>query len=168
MPKFGEPGWLLGYRENYPLTHIQNMHWSPPAVASAVAKQGGHIVVPFDLQIFTRMLAEIAHSFTCGELGHENFRPFLSDIILGKEVEKIGLFVGQSWIFPAREDNPSFHLMSLRVFDQMQAGNSVVVAGIQLFCADSRQRYTVVVGEPASTSTLPTAWRERFDAAAIP
>jgi hypothetical protein len=76
----------------------------------------------YDLIMFARMLAKIAHSFAVAELGEENLSPLLLDIILDRGCSLIGSLIGQSENSGFRNFGlPSLHHIGLQFSDDKSA-----------------------------------------------
>ena len=72
---------------------------------------------PFDSKLFARMLAKIAHSYAMAKLGPHGFRPFLSDLILGKDPIYPAHFVGSAFgVVPETKDR---HTVGMRVIPRI-------------------------------------------------
>jgi hypothetical protein len=111
----------------------------------------------YDLIMFARMLAKIAHSFAVAELGEENFSPLLLDIILDKDCSYIGSLVGRSeWSSFRSADVPSLHYIGMYLSgDGVTVGAwKWVVVEIRLFKTWSNVTYTIVVGRVTATRSI--------------
>jgi hypothetical protein len=95
---------------------------------------------------FFRMIAKIAHAWTCGVEGAQNFRPLLTDLILGK-TEVIRDFIGGEPTTPPAEPGRSH---SLRTDYYRIDGADYVGANVRLFNDFGAPEYIVIVGERLS------------------
>jgi hypothetical protein len=111
----------------------------------------------YDLMIFARMLAKIAHSFAVAEIGEENFTPLLLDIILNKDCSYIGSLIGQLTNSKknSREVNALHHIWIESSDDKSSPTTwKWIVVHIQLFMPWSDVIYTIVVGQFKPTSSI--------------
>lgn len=92
---------------------------------------------------FLRMIAKIAHAWTCGVEGVKNFRPLLTDLILGK-TEVIRDFIGSEPSYPPAEPGRSH---GLRTDYYRVNGVDYVGANVRLFSDFGAPEYIVIVGE---------------------
>lgn len=93
---------------------------------------------PFEIGCLSRTLAKIAHAFACAELGADGFRPFLNEMILGRDC-RYAHFVGN----PALSTPPEPDLHSLHLW---RRGHLVAVT-VRLYARLGLMPYLVVVGE---------------------
>lgn len=116
----------------------------------------GVYVGAIDLQLFSRFLAKIAHSFACAEIGANNFTPLLREAILGQHTRP-SVFVGSfQHELPAEEDM----LHRQQMVDIDHNGASYKGVRLRLFANFGAPEYVVIVGATSSTHTsLPAGSR---------
>jgi hypothetical protein len=100
--------------------------------------------VPWDTHTLFRMLAKIGHSFAAAELGSDNFKPLLLDLILKGTTDLFSHVGGEPDL---TRDPPSDAIHELGLGYQRANGKDYVVAKIRLFAKQSGPIYYVVVGE---------------------
>jgi hypothetical protein len=100
---------------------------------------------------FARMLAKVAHSFAVATPGVDGFKPFLPDMILGRDKDHLPYLIGGDPNTPAPASG-CLHQLSheTRVVDDKH----LIVARIRLFAGSHTEGrgmpvYYVVVGESA-------------------
>ena len=158
--------------EDYPII-FSMLHFPPPAFVPAHVGPGRNIVgavtavlkydkkalyrkyrinefatAYWDSQMFTRMLAKIAHSLAVAEIGRDAFKPLLLDLICKGDVLAMGLVGGTPFDTPLRKSQA---LHELELGFQRANGVSYVVARIRLFARYNGPQYHVVVGESLET-----------------
>jgi hypothetical protein len=96
-----------------------------------------------DAESLGRVLAKSVHAYAVAELGMEAFKPFLSDIILGRPPFHLGHYVGSGV-----GDHPlGSDLHEIDFADSALGDNRYVVVKIQLFANHKMPVHYVVVGE---------------------
>lgn len=97
---------------------------------------------PVDPILIMRFVAKILHGLTYAEIG-ENFKPYLADIITGKNIDDIGRFIGS---YQGDFDlNIGTHHIGLGRYDSV--GKELIVGGVSLFTKKTGLLYIAVVGE---------------------
>lgn len=115
--------------------HVYNL----TDVATKIGKvRNSAYVQPFHPEMFCRMLAKIAHSFACKEIGLDKFRPYLNSFILHGS-GSMGEYVG-TWMF-SQQKSGNTHDISI-----ISIGKTLVVL-LTLFSNISAPTYAIVVGE---------------------
>jgi hypothetical protein len=98
LPRFDPPSLLSGKPSdgNYHLTTVRWMRASQAHDYFLKAKgaSGSEVELFVMPQQFARFLAKIAHSYAVAQLGLTGFRPFLTDLILGRNLERGPEFIG--------------------------------------------------------------------------
>lgn len=141
LPIFGLPSILYGGvpRNDFQLDGVSFS--APPEFHDRLKNLGpkGSYVQLFHPEMYTRMLAKIAHSYATAELGYGNFQPFLKDVILGND-SMISHYVGGSPV--ANTSQSDFHAL------RIDRSRGYVDVHIQLFAENSSQSptYLIVAG----------------------
>lgn len=107
----------------------------------------------FNTDVFIRGLAKIAHGFATAHFGFGTFKPFLPNLILGKD-KNSGFLVG-GWA-PATEPaqlpqgriEAVGHELSFMQFGDDVTGHRLLVASVRLFPFTGAPTYCAVLGEP--------------------
>jgi hypothetical protein len=98
----------------------------------------------WDTHMLYRMIAKIGHAFAVAELGRNNFKPLLLDMILNGTPEAFNHIGGE----PDLERHPASEaLHELGLGYQRANGKEYVVARVRLFAKQHGPIYYVVVGE---------------------
>jgi hypothetical protein len=96
----------------------------------------------FDVAIFCRFLAKIAHSYCCAVIGASSFKPMLRNFIRRKEDENRFKYVGG--LLEPEPETESLHELSIEV---VEVGDiQYVVTRIRLFAMRKGPTYRVVTG----------------------
>jgi hypothetical protein len=99
---------------------------------------------PFNPLDLARMLAKIAHSYAVAKLGTDTFRPFLTDLILGRSLAEVAHLVGgisQGDLISQERHHLSHEWVRLR------SGRRILVITISLFGDLGLPTYKVVAGQ---------------------
>lgn len=145
FPKMPEPEFFTGV----PLETFDT--WSRIYNQEGILRWKGKRVYvgAIDLQLFSRFLAKIAHSFACAEIGMNNFTPLVREAILGQHVRP-SLFVGSfQHELPAEEGM----LHRQQMVDIEHCGVNYKGVRLRLFANFGAPEYVVIVG--ATSSTYP-------------
>jgi hypothetical protein len=89
------------------------------------------------------MLAKIAHAFAAAEVGLSNFKPLLTDLILGHSNTPFHWIGGDS----ERAPNSKFDLHELGLATFRKGQTEYLIIGIRLFIPYRMPQYAVVTGE---------------------
>jgi hypothetical protein len=136
LPRFDPPTLLSGNPPdgNYHMTTVQ---WRRASQAhDDLLKQRAAIGSEVELfirpQQFARFLAKIAHAYAVAQLGLTGFRPFLTDLILGRNVEHGPELIGGQHDLPppasgilhelSIEAHPQYVVVRIRLFASSAAG----------------------------------------------
>jgi hypothetical protein len=96
-----------------------------------------------DAESLGRVLAKSAHAYAVAELGMDAFKPFLTDIILGRPPFHLGHYVGSGV-----GDHPLGNdLHEITFANPLLGDNRYVVVKVQLFANHKMPVHFVVVGE---------------------
>jgi hypothetical protein len=109
--------------------------------------------ITFDPVIFGRLIAKIAHGISVVRFGINGFQPFLSHIILGKDLSKMWYYVGGDPIRPPKPINS--HLLTRIFIAPEQIERDLIFAEIRLFANLGAPIYYAIVGQnPSRSSSL--------------
>jgi hypothetical protein len=110
---------------------------------------------PYDLILFARMLAKIAHSYAVADMGAENFLPYLPPIILGHDISYLGSVVGQTIKSEPPPEGGGSHFLNMSTVATPGSdfGDEWIVVRIGLFEQWLDINYSVVVGKVTPTPT---------------
>lgn len=145
--KLSSPGILLG---KAPSSRFDKADWVMKTFGDeckAFIKPGeGMRIGTMNPYALCKLLAKIAHSFAVSQIGLNSFKPFLPDVILGKN-DNHAYFIGGD-ADPDEPPQPSqtpvqLHQLQFRKVD----GTPYLLVTIQLFRFIGMPRYHVVVGE---------------------
>lgn len=89
---------------------------------------------------FCLTIAKIAHSFAIAEMGRRSFSPFLSDMIMKRDMNNRAAYIGGG----AGNDEPSKNLHDVTFV--FSGDPSIVVVAVRLFALLGTPTYHVVVG----------------------
>jgi hypothetical protein len=152
---FGAPGILVGDPPSE--TFLPQSMWVHNPDSGKDPRRFGGIgykLGSFNPLLFGRMLAKIAHSFAVADQGAHSFRPFLSDLILGKNNSLLSYLVGGELDpSPAVEALHRLHLHCLRplprsfIHANKEPLRLLLIVDIRLFAHMGAPQYRVVVGE---------------------
>lgn len=110
----------------------------------------GAFATPYlDNVMMCRMLAKIGHALAIAELGRDQFKPLLTDLIRFGTNRLDMRFVGGA-PHPIARSNGSLHSLALGY--QKIKGTTYVVAHIQLFASHGGPTYAVIVGQSLESS----------------
>lgn len=97
----------------------------------------------FDVNVFARMLAKIAHAYAVGQIGEARFEPLLLDLILERSNALPWLIGGEFGNLPREGDGGLHNVQPIHV---RIGDTSYWLVAIQLFAMLGLPRYFVVVG----------------------
>ena len=150
LPHFDPPSLLSGNPSdgNYHLTTVRWMRASQAHgdLLKSKGANGSEVELFVMPQQFARFLAKIAHSYAVAQLGLTGFRPILTDLILGRILERGPEFVGGQQETPPPASgvlhelglisHPNFIVVRIRLFASSAAGGIAMPV------------YLAVAGEP--------------------
>jgi len=147
--KFPRMGCLLGrdpdWDVSYDVTMLQNIDEIRGALGNSANALQSEMIYPFE---FAQALAKIAHSYAVAELGLDGFRPFLTDLILGKTPYKVSHAL--HWIGSEPTIAPveaSVCTLAYEKFDQIDHLKRPVMVKLRIFPCLPTPTYQVLVGE---------------------
>jgi hypothetical protein len=127
---------------------------NPAKLDEIAARHGGTLTedVTFPLHEFLQMLAKIAHGVAWDEVGPANFRPFLTDLIRGIDLDT-GYYIGETTkpvedVFP--EGKGKMHTVVQSILDWN--GRNLLCYRLRLFAHFNAPTYYIVVGEMTPTA----------------
>jgi hypothetical protein len=97
-----------------------------------------------DMFAFVRLLAKIAHSYCCAELGVDGFKPYLLPIILDENREYAADLIGSD--FSSHPTIGHFHDMQLLCSERV-VGQKVLLVRVRLFSQYETPTHHLIVGE---------------------
>ena len=149
MPVFREmPGIVMGKPPTTEVHVDYQIFWERSASQEKrmkeVMERNLPATVHFNMTVFMKMVAKIAHGFAVGEIGIENFKPVLTPFILGNEdhLELGPWFIGLS-NFPL-EAGTAHHQLAWGV--QQWEHHWLAVVRVRLLSQFPTQAYNVVAG----------------------
>lgn len=139
LPIFGVPTFFAPGNERSGIELIGSSVYNLNDISEKLKnRKNAAYVQMFHPEMFCRMLAKIAHSFVCKEIGIDKFRPYLSDFILNGS-GNMGRFIG-SWMFSQEKSGGTHDISIIRI-------ERTIVVLLTLFADISAPTYAIVVGE---------------------
>ena len=111
----------------------------------------------FNLLVFARMLAKIAHSYAVATIGLDAFTPMLPVFILGGDDRAAYVVGGDVSSFAPSE--PEARLHSIHIQGCKNADQEYILVAIRLFAFAGMPQYHVVVGTPQPHYRIPVSNR---------
>jgi hypothetical protein len=155
LPILNPPG-LFHEQEPSPITNADPWLWRTEDSKERMERfrRPGDKSYRFKLQIkwypFARVLAKIAHTFAVARLGLDSFKPYLPDIILGKDLNAAYLIGGAA---PPTDPlqipvdaRTAYHEIELTMM-AAEGKPPIVVTTVRLFPFTGSPTYWVIVGE---------------------
>ena len=158
MPLFATPSVLLtGRLHNLPLVIIDHKTFLFSQGRPTLINLHGPYSIdqPYNLMLFARMLAKIAHSYAVADLGAENFTPYLLPVILGTDISYVGSVVGQTTGAEPAPSGGGSHFLNISTATTPGSvfGGEWIVVRIGLFEQWLNVTYSIVVGKLTPTPT---------------
>jgi hypothetical protein len=163
MCQFPQPGMLSGQQPS-PLARLDDVWlWYSHEVQQYAERmrqpgdKGWTVQFDFKEDLFGRFLAKVVHCMAIAQFGIDSFRPFLPEVILGKE-KNIGFYVGGMSLgttpdpdLPKGTHKISAHHFAFTQMLNEATGHRVLVGTLRLFAFTGAPTYCAVVGEPGAT-----------------
>ncbi len=144
---YGAPGMLSGGSPGQSF-NVSFKFWGIEEELRALHETGNAMLVhDFDMSIFARALAKIAHSLAAADIGIENFDPILPELILGHSPGLAAYFVGE-WTDPYNHNAANVPLHQVGLGMQQRGQRWLASVRIKLFATqENAPVYKVIVGE---------------------
>jgi hypothetical protein len=145
MPIITQAGYLLYYTPDQALSKVGIHFWfivKNPESEFAADKSFA-TETKFHAEIFARLLAKTAHCSLVAQYGLDSFKPYLLDIILGKDISKIWWYIGGSPLIPTKTNQP-YEISNAMIEDGYHAAD--LICDVQIFADLGAPGYRIVVG----------------------
>jgi HNH endonuclease len=154
LPSLGRPGLLSGAPLGMPY-FVHGFHRTNPkdlpAIKDKYPNEYFEVDYQFDVNVFVKMLAKIAHGLVCailfkeGQFSKDFFNPYLPPFILGRN-DNLGPFlIGQ---INYESDPPiDSEIYKYFIYEWQVRDKNLIVVGVRLFSNWRGLIYTVIVGE---------------------